>query len=127
MKKSSIIGISLLILLLLGSIGLLWRRTSTGVTEIQLTGIAGVPVTGYYVQDGRRTHVAAALPWRFEGTNVTKFEFRKVSSSDSFRYEISHSSVGRSFQAGPVGSASVGLRGELGHRSMRLGLIKQGV
>ena len=102
-------------------------NTSTRVTTatISLTGKAGTPFTGFYVQYGKRVAVASVLPWKFQGDGVTEFEFRRASPGDPIAYEIVRDGGigGHSAQAGSIGLGVLGVHGEIRYRSMKAWLV----
>ncbi|MGO8931688.1 MAG: hypothetical protein ACLQU3_32945 [Limisphaerales bacterium] len=119
MKKVNITIIGLIIILLVVGVALFWPRAVIGTTTITLSGNAGTPFSGFYIQNGQRMAVSAVLPWTFHGSGITQFEFRKSNPADIFAYEVVRDSImGHSLVAGPLGSGVFGVRGEIHSRSM---------
>jgi hypothetical protein len=117
MKKYTIIIVGLFIILLI--IGMVLVRPRPGTTSFQLSGTAGTPFTGFYVQDGHRVAVTATLPWAIHDVDVTEFEFQKTNPTDKLAYEIKRGGViGRFFVSGAISSGGLGLRGKLDTRSI---------
>ena len=86
MKKSIIIAVGSLTMLLVVGIALLWLRRGPAATRVELAGVAGSPFTGYYVRDGQHVAVSGVLPWSFHGVGISEFEFRKLHPEDSFTF-----------------------------------------
>ena len=124
MKRWSRVCLVLLSIVLFGWLGFLWVDRFTGTSKIELSGLTGVPFEGYIVESGKRVPVAGALPWSFEGTNVTRIELRKVNPADSFEYRFLHKSVGDGLSEGEVRPSDAGVKVRLGHRSMHVRFIK---
>lgn len=100
--------------------------SAAGVTAtITLSGAAGTPFSGFYVQDGQRIAVAAVLPWAFHGTGITEFEFRKTNPADTFSYKVVRDggAGGHSVLAGSIGPGTLGVRGEIRYRSTSISPI----
>jgi hypothetical protein len=87
----------LLVLAVLVVLTLMWVRLRraleseyAGTTRAEFTGRTGAVVTGHYVQVGRSVPVSNTVPWSFEASNVSSFEFRKARPEDvvnlSMRY-----------------------------------------
>lgn len=96
--------------------------TATATTAtITLSGAAGTPFTGFYIQDGQRVAVSAVLPWTFHGTGVSTFEFQKISPGDVIAYEFIRDggAGGHSVHAGSIAPGVSGVHCEIHYRSMK--------
>ena len=125
MKTPIRLVLTSLVVLTLGCFGLWGLNRFTGTSEIALTGPIGVPFNGYVIESGRRIDISGALPWSFQGTNVTKFEIRKVNPSDSFNYQFVHKSRGEAFSSGHVKPNETGVKVRMGFGSMQVRLFKR--
>jgi hypothetical protein len=115
MKKTIIIAISLLIILLIAGIVLFGSRTVASTMSIQLSGVAGTSFTGFYVRGGQRIAVSGTLPWSLDKTGVTEFEFRKVHPEEVLSYAVHYDKAGtlHSEPSGDIPPGVLGVRGRV--------------
>jgi len=136
MKKSSIIAIGSVIILLVLAIALFWHRTTrtisttmrpTGTTSIQLSGTAGAAFTGYYVRDGKRVAVSGVLPWSVERAGVTEFEFRKVQPDEEFTFAAHYDEVGGAHAkaSSQLAAGAIGIRGHIQDHGLSITSFRQ--
>lgn len=119
MKKTIIVGLVLLILLIGG--GLFWhhaRREAQsayqGATDLAFSGMSGSQIVGYYVRSGQRIAVSNSVPFSLDGSEISSFEFRKVHLDDSVVLAVSYDSDSARAKASVSLDPSVlGVRGRI--------------
>ncbi len=89
MKSQFLLPLALAVLAVGCSTPRSWNHTVT--THIAVSGPAGVCVTGFYVQDGRRVAVSEPVPWTISVPRLSNLELRSTDSHETvfadFRYD----------------------------------------
>src|SRR4051812_8088114 len=75
--RASAIGLALFLLYAMAG-----GCASNKVVEVKLTGTPGARVSGYYVQNGRRVPIDAALPVTLDSPGITQVAVRKTDPAD---------------------------------------------
>jgi hypothetical protein len=112
MKKSTVIVIGSVIILLAIAIVLFWPHgPKTAIGSIKLSGAAGTEFAGYYIRDGQRVPVSGVLPWSLQ-SHVTEFELRKKDATKTITVTVSYGRVGSrpAFNETVIGEGDLGVR-----------------
>ena len=70
------------------------RFGAFAAVTVKLSGKADTPFTAFYIQNGHRVDVSAALPWTLHGTGITKFELRKINPNEAIGFVAHYKKAG---------------------------------
>jgi hypothetical protein len=54
---------------------------------MRIAGVAGAPFRRHIISDGKQITVQEKVPWTFDRTGVSQFEFRKINPADAVTVE----------------------------------------